>query len=61
MAGFLPKDYVGVNTRIDQAHKEHKGKLSIETEFNIKDTTVMFSAKVTIGDQVFTGHSFGTV
>ncbi len=61
MAWFLPKDYVGVNVRVDQAHEKHKEKLSIVTTFDIKDQTVIFNAKVTFGDQVFTGHSFGQV
>lgn len=61
MANFLPKDYVSVATRVDQAHDKHKEKLSIETSFDIKDQTVIFSAKVTCGGQTFTGHSFGVV
>lgn len=57
---FLPKDYVWVSTRIEQAHEKHWKELSIETEFDIKDKTVIFTAKVKIKatDQVFTWHSF---
>ncbi|MBP9780137.1 hypothetical protein KBD33_05975 [Candidatus Gracilibacteria bacterium] len=61
MAGFLPKDYVGVNTRVDQAHEKYKEKLSITTLFDIKDKTVIFTATIKCGDQIFTGHSFGEV
>lgn len=57
---FLPKDYVWVNTRIDKAHEKYDKNLSIETEFDIKDKTVIFTARVKIKDteQVFTWHSF---
>jgi len=57
---FLPKDYVWVDTRIDKAHEKHKEQLSIETEFDIKDKTVIFTARVKIWatEQVFTWHSF---
>jgi len=60
---FLPKDYVWVDTRIDKAHEKHDKNLSIITEFDIKDKTVIFTAKVYIkdSDQTFTWHSFGEV
>lgn len=60
---FLPKDYVWVDTRIDKAHEKHWKDLSIETEFDIKDKTVIFTARVNIKstEQVFTWHSFWEV
>jgi len=60
---FLPRDYVWVDTRIDKAHEKHKEQLSIETEFDIKDKTVIFTARVKIKstEQVFTWHSFWEV
>ena len=56
--GFIPKNYVWVHTRVQQAHDAHKEKLSIETSFDIKDKIVFFTAKVTIWEQVFNGSSF---
>lgn len=55
---FLPKDYVWVHTRVQKAHDTHKDKLSIETNFEIKDKIVFFTAKVTIWEQVFNWSSF---
>lgn len=59
---FLPKDYVGVNVRIDQFHAKHS-KWSIETFFEINGDIVIFTAKVSLWEdnRVFTGHSFWTV
>ena len=60
---FLPKDYVWVSTRIEKAHEEFKENLSIITEFDIKDQTVIFTATVKIKntEQIFTWHSFWEV
>lgn len=59
---FLPKNYVWVNTRIEQFHEKYK-KWSIETFFDINGNIVIFTAKVSLWEEnrVFTGHSFGTV
>lgn len=59
---FLPKDYVWVNTRIDQFHAKYQ-KWSIETFFEINGNIVIFTAKVSLWEdnRVFTGHSFWTV
>lgn len=59
---FLPKNYVWVNTRIEQFHEKYK-KWSIETLFEINGNIVIFTAKVSLWEEnrVFTGHSFGTV
>ena len=63
MAGFLPKDYVWVSVRIEHAHDKYKENLSIETEFDIKESTVIFTARVRIKntDQTFIWHSFWEV
>lgn len=61
MAWFLPKDYVGVNIRVDKAHERYGDSLSIETVFDIKDQTVIFTATVTFWTQKFTWHSFWQV
>jgi hypothetical protein len=60
---FIPKDYVWVSTRIELAHEKYKDNISIVTEFDIKDQTVIFTATVKIKDteQVFTWHSFWEV
>ena len=59
---FLPKDYVWVNTRIDQFHEKYP-KWSIETSFEINWNIVIFKTKVTLWehDRSFTWHSFWTV
>lgn len=60
---FLPKDYVWVNTRIEQFHAKYL-KWSIETSFEIKDwQIVVFVAKVSLWEdnRIFTGHSFGSI
>ena len=59
---FLPKNYVWVNTRIEQFHEKYK-KWSIETLFEINGNIVIFTAKVSLWEEnrVFTGHSFGTI
>jgi len=58
---YLPKDYVWVHTRVQKAHEKYWEKLNIETEFDIKDKVVIFKAKITIWEQVFTGSSFWEV
>jgi len=60
---FLPKNYVWVSERIEKAHDKFTNNLSIETEFDIKDQTVIFTAKVKVKDteQTFIWHSFWEV
>ncbi len=59
MGNFLPKDYVGVNVRIDQFHAKYP-KGSITTEFKLDGNVAIFIATVTDGEwKVFNGHSFG--
>jgi len=60
---FLPKDYVWVHTRVEKAHDKHNKNLSIKTEFDIKENTVIFKAEVYIKDtdQTFNWSAFWEV
>ena len=58
--GFLPKDYVGVHTRVENYHKDHKDKASILTEFTITWNIVSFRAVVVTNKWSFSWSSFGT-
>ena len=58
---FLPKDYVGVHTRVESFHKEHKEWMSINTEFKLQDNVAIFKATVTTKKWTFTWSSFWEV
>jgi len=55
---YLPKDYVWVHTRVTKAHEKHGDKLSIKTNFDIKENIVIFTAEVIIWEQTFNWSSF---
>lgn len=57
---FIPKDYVGVHTRVENYHKDHKEKASILTEFRIDWKIVSFKATVETSKGIFNWSSFGT-
>ena len=59
--GFLPKDYIGVHTRVENYHKDHTDKASILTEFRVDWSIVSFKATVTTNKWVFNWSSFGTI
>lgn len=55
------KKYITVAERVQEAHKGIKDGLSIETELvETTDEYVLFKAKVTTGEDVYTGYATST-
>jgi len=58
MAGFLPKDYVWVHTRVEKFHADHDKDISIDTEFRLESGVAIFKATVKTKKWTFTWSSF---
>ncbi len=55
------KQYITVAERVQEAHKSVKDGLSIETELvETTDEYVLFKAKVTVAEDVYTGYATST-
>lgn len=59
--GYLPKDYVWVDKRIEKYHSEHTDNMSIDTTFEISNNIVIFKATVKTKKGTFTWSSFWQV
>ena len=57
---YLTKNYIGVHTKVENYHKEHKEKASILTEFKIDWKIVSFKATVETSKGIFNWSSFWT-
>ena len=55
---FLPKDYVGVHTRVENFHKDHDNDMSIDTHFELQWEVAIFKAEVKTKKWTFTWSSF---
>jgi len=59
--GFIPKDYIGVHTRVEKYHTEHTDKASILTDFRVDWNIVSFKATITTDKWIFNWSSFWTI